>query len=388
MHRAFKFRLYPNQAEQAVLAKQFGHSRFVYNQGLSARKKQFKETGEGLSFSGTTKLLPGMKRELPWLKEADSQVLQQKLRDLDTAYKNFFDGRARYPSFKKKSGKQTIRYPQRFKIEGSRIYLPKVGWVKFKQHRIVEGTPKSATVSKTKSGKYFVSILCNVDIELPPPNRHTAVGIDLGLSSFVVLSTGEKIVNPRFFRKIERKITRAQRRFSRKKKGSANSRKAKRRIALLHERVTNQRADFCHKLSHRLVTKYGLIALEALNIKGMIKNHSLAKSISDAGWGSLVKMCEYKAPWHGSEVRKIGRFFPSSKRCSHCGWVNNDLKLNDRSWTCLCGVTHDRDVNAAVNILIECTVGATESKACGEGASHGNLYIPVQPSLNQEAQGL
>jgi len=388
MHRAFKFRLYPNQAEQAALATQFGHSRFVHNRGLDARKSFYKETGKGLSLSGTTKLLPGMKRELPWLKEADSQVLQQKLRDLDTAYTNFFKGRARYPKFKKKSGKQTIRYPQRFKFNGNRVYLPKVGWVKLKCHRAMEGKPKSVTVSKAKSGKHFVSILCEVDKELPKPNRLTPVGVDLGLTSFAILSTGEKVDSPRFLRKTEQQLVRTQRRLSRKKKGSANRRRARLRVALVHERIANQRADFQNKLSHRLVTEHGLVAMENLNIKGMVKNHCLAKSISDAGWSAFVRMCEYKAPWYGSEVRKVDRFFPSSKRCSRCGWVNGDLRQGDRNWTCVCGVVHDRDINAAINVLIECTVGATESQACGDAVSPCALRGKRLASTNQEAQGL
>lgn len=388
MHKAFKFRLYPNQAEQAALATQFGHSRFVYNQGLDARKKTYQETGKALSLSGTTKLLPGMKQELPWLKEADAQVLQQKLRDLDVAYTNFFKGRARYPKFKKKSGKQTIRYPQRFKFSGNRVYLPKVGWVKFMQHRDMEGQAKSATVSKAKSGKYFVSILCQVDAGLLQPNGLVPVGIDLGLSTFATLSTGEKVSNPRFFRKTERQLARAQRKMSRKKKGSANRRKARLRVALIHERIANQRADFCHKLSHRLATKHGLIAFEDLNIKGMVKSRCLAKSISDAGWAGLVQMCKYKAPQYGSSVRQVDRFFPSTKRCSHCGWINPNLSLEDRLWTCVCGTVHDRDINAAINILIECTVGAMESEACGDAVSHPVLCGKTLASTNQEAQEL
>ncbi len=370
------------------MATQFGHSRFVYNRGLDARKQHYAETGKGLSYNGTANMLPDWKKDLPWLKEADSQVLQQKLKDLDRAYGNFFKGRARYPKFKRKSEKQTIRYPQRFKFDGNRIYLPKVGWVKLKRHRAMEGKPKSVTVSKAKSGQYFVSVLCEVDKDLPAPNGLVPVGVDLGLSSFAILSTGEKIASPKFFRKTERQLARAQRRMSRKKKGSANRRKARVKVALLHERTANQRADFCHKLSHRLVMGHGLIALEDLNVKGMIRNHCLAKSISDASWGAFVRMCEYKAPWYGSEVRKVGTFFPSSKWCSHCGWVNADLKLSDRTWKCVCGVSHDRDVNAAINVLIECTVGTTESQACGDGVSHGNLCVPVQPSAKQEAQEL
>lgn len=388
--KAHKFRLYPNKEQQDNLEIQFGHARFVYNHLLNARKEQYKTTGKGLSCNATIKLLPVLKKDdgTQWLGEADSQVLQQKAQDLDAAYKNFFAGRAKYPNFKKKHDKQSIRYPQRFKLDGNRIYLPKVGKVKIKLHRDIEGTMKNATVSKTKSGKYFVSILCEVKID-PVPNEEPPVGVDLGLKDFAALSTGEKIAHPANLRKSEKRLARLQRKLSKKKKGSNNRAKARLKVARLHEHVANQRKDFVDKLSHRLTTEHGLVALEDLNVKGMVKNHCLAKSISDSGWSMFNRMCEYKAVLNGSEVKRVYRFFPSSKLCRHCGTINKDLKLHHRFWTCTnCGAEHDRDVSAAINILEFRTAGAAESKACGEDVSLSILCDVEQPSAKQEAQRL
>ena len=294
IRRAYKYRIYPNKQQQQQLAVQFGHARFIFNYGLDARKKAFKETGKGLSYTATALLLPKLKQDLPWLKEADSQVLQQKLKDLDTAYVNFFQGRAGYPTFKNKNSHQSIRYPQRFKLTDSQIYLPKVGWVTLVLHRPTEGVLKNATVSKTKSGKYFVSIQCEIEI-CEFSNNLPAVGIDLGLHRFATLSTGEKVAHPAYLRAAEKKLRRLQKAFSRTKKGIANRAKARRRVAVLHEKIANQRSDFLHKLSNRLVRSHGTVRLENLNVAGMVKCHSLAKSISDSGWNTFKLQCEYKS---------------------------------------------------------------------------------------------
>jgi len=241
--KAFKYRLYPNQEQQEKLAIQFGHSRFVYNNALNARKEHFKETGKGLSYSATTKMLPNMKKELEWLKEADSQVLQQKLKDLDRAYVNFFQGRAAYPRFKSKFGNQSVRYPQRFKLEGNKLCLPKVGKVKIVLHRNIEGVAKNVTISKTKSGKYFASIQCETEI-FEFENDLTHVGVDLGIKDFAILSTGEKVAHPSCLRKAEKKLVKLQRKLSKKKKGSANRGKVSLKVARLHEKIANQRKDF------------------------------------------------------------------------------------------------------------------------------------------------
>ena len=387
--KAYKYRLYPNKEQQDNLAIQFGHARFVYNYLLNARKDHFKTVGKGLSCNATIKILPALTKDegTKWLSEADSQVLQQKARDLDNAYKNFFAGRAKYPKFKSKHGDQSIRYPQRFRLGGDRIYLPKVGQIKIKLHRSIEGTMKNATVSKTKSGKYFVSIQCETKIN-SVANEKPPIGVDLGLKDFAVLSSGEKIAHPANLRKSEKRLARLQRKLAKKKKGSNNRTKARLKFARLHEHVASQRKDFVDKLSHRLTTSHGLVALENLNVKGMIKNRCLAKSISDSGWGMFNRMCDYKAVVNGSEVKRVDRFFPSSKLCRHCGTINKDLKLHHRFWTCdNCSAEHDRDVSAAINILNFCTVGATESKACEEDVSLDVFHDVKRTSAKQEAEG-
>lgn len=387
IQKAFKFRIYPNQEQQAALAVQFGHARFVYNMALTARKSHYFEHGKGLNYNDTAYMLTIIKQFVPWLKEADSQVLQQSLKDLDRAYINYFemvkngmlpkpqpgqkprkDGMPLgYPTFKSKYDDQSIRYPQRFEVKGSRIKLPKVGSVRAAFHRPIEGKMKSVTVSKTKSGKFFVSIQCEVEVTDPQP-RKGRVGVDLGLKDFVTLSTGEKVQPPKYLRKSERRLKIRQRRLSRKQKGSNNRAKARLQVAIQHERVARQRKDFHHQLSHSLVERFGLIAFEDLNVNGMLKNHHLAKSIQDAGWSQFVCFCEYKANWTGGQVQKRDRFFASSKLCSVCGQINHQLKLSDREWLCTgCGTLHDRDENAATNVLNGDTVGATEIYACPKG---------------------
>ena len=359
--KAFKFRIKPTEEQKAQFAIQFGHARFVYNWALQRRIDHYKATGKGLSAFGINNELKDLKNDPDtiWLEQADSQTLQQKSGDLDRAYKNFFEGRAKYPRFKSKKARQSIRYPQRFKVEGNKVYLPKVGWVKAIIHRPIEGTMKNCTVSKTKSGQYYISIQCEVEID-EPTYEGDHIGIDLGIKDFAVLSTGEKIDNPKWLRKAEKRLAKAQRSLSRKVKGSENWEKQRVKVAKLHEKVANQRRDFHHKLSHRIVKENRIITLENLNVKGMVRNRKLAKSIADAGWSQFVSMVEYKGKWYGCHAEKINRFFPSSKTCSECGAVNQDLTLSDRTWVCTnCGVVHDRDYNAAINIRNQSTVGAT-----------------------------
>jgi len=388
IQKAFQFRIYPTEEQQKLLAVQFGHARFVSNYYLDLRSKSYQETGKGMNYYQTAKHLVGLKsdREYSWLREADSQVLQQKLGDLEKAFKNYFrmcktgtlpsskgkkprkDGKPRgYPRFKCKRDKQSIRYPQRFKVGEDEIYLPKVGWVPMIQHRHIEGEMKNCTVMKTKSGKYFVSIQCELEVPDPEPRiNEPGVGLDLGLIDFIVTSDGWKVPVAKYLRKSERRLRMLQRSQKRKVKGSKNKEKARKQLALKHEQVANQRRDFPylrrdfpylrrdfhHQLSAKLVQRYGHIGFEDLNIKGMLGNHRLAKSIQDAGWGQFVRFCEYKQEWSGGTTSKADRWFPSSKTCSECGSLNQQLQLSDREWLCLeCGVLHDRDENAAINIL-------------------------------------
>lgn len=367
IRKAFKFRIYPDSEQKDKLSVQFGCARFVYNHYRRVREEFYQETGTGLTYNDcATDLTERLKVDHPWLKDADSQTIQQALMDLDKAYKNFFEGRADYPRFKRKHGKQSVRYPQRFKVEGGHIYLPKVGWVKANLHRKIEGQMKNATVSKTKTGKYFVSIQCEVE-HIQPEKNHNKVGIDLGLTTFATFSTGEKIDNPRNLKVSERRLKIRQRRLSRKVKGSNSRGKARHAVAAIHEKIANQRKDFHHKLSRTIANTFGVIAFESLNVSGMLKNHNLAKAIADAGWNQFVSFVEYKAGWDGREVLRVDRFFPSSKLCSDCGAKHKSLTLNIRQWVCTeCGVIHDRDENAAINILKETTRGARESYAVGD----------------------
>ncbi len=366
--KAFKYRLKPNSDQKAALAIQFGHARFTFNWALGRRKEFYQLNGTGLNYYAQADELRDLKNEddTLWLKQGHSQVLQQKLRDLDRSFVNFFEGRAEYPTFKSKRGKQSIRYPQGFKLDGQSVYLPKVGWVKLILHRPLEGEMKNATVSKTKSGRYFVSIQCETEID-DPIYEGPHVGVDMGLNHFAVLSTGEKIPNPRHLRKSEKRLAKEQRKLSRKVKGSTNREKQRVKVAKVYEQVSDQRRDFHHKLSRRLVNEFGVITFETLHIKGMVRNHKLAKSISDAGWGQFIQFTEYKGAWYGAHVEKIDRFYPSTKTCSGCGVKNQDLTLSDRTWVCQsCGVIHDRDVNAAINIESQSTAGTAETNACGD----------------------
>ena len=356
-----KFRIYPNQTEKARLAVQFGHARFVYNNTLVARKEHYELTGKGLSKFDCNKRITQLKRDenFSWLKEADSQVLQQKSADVDTAYKNFFSHRAGYPSFKNKHDKQTIRYPQRVTFIGNKTDLPKVGQIKTVFHRALLGNQKSVTVSKTKTEKYFISVLCEYEADKP---IHTgpAVGIDLGLKTFLITSDGAKTKHPKLLKEKETKIKKAQQALSRKKKGSKNRQKARLKLAIQHEKLANARKDFHHRESFRLTSEFGFIGTESLKVSNMMKNHCLAKAIGDSGWSEFVRQLEYKSVWKGGYVFKIGTFFPSSKTCFNCKSINKNLTLSDRSWTCSdCGSVLDRDINAAKNILAEATVGAT-----------------------------
>ena len=428
VQKAFKFRLYPTEDQQNELAKQFGHTRFVYNFYLAERKRVYFELGESLNYVDCANAMAELKDDpqYAWLREADSQALQQSLKDLDTAYTNYFrmvregtlppagkkqrkDGMDKgYPTFHSKHDDQSIRYPQRVTVDGDLVYLPKVGKVKAVVHRNVEGKINSATVSKTKSGKYFVSLQC--EMEAPEPadrSNDPEIGLDLGLKDFITPTEGEKIEAPKFYRNNERTLKIRQRRLSRKleaKKhrhwfsdfhaGDKSVKDAAQRVAATHEKIRNRRLDFHHQLSRKLVNQYGLIAFEDLNIKGMMANHHLAKSIGDAGWAQFVNFVTYKQAWAGGEVRHVDRFFPSSKLCHDCGHKNTKLKLSDRTWTCTnCGVIHDRDTNAALNILkrsaessrrSQATVGTTESNAVGNMSSA--LRHSAPESINRHEQ--
>lgn len=358
INKAFSFRFYPAKDQEKFLLNQFGASRFVFNHFLRQRIDFYAthkgEKKQSLNFFDTAKMLTTLKAlpDTAWLNEANSQSLQSVLKHLDIAYNNFFNKRGEFPKFKSKRDKQSFIVPQHFAVTGGHIKMPKIGIVKIVNHRPIEGKPKSVTVSRTKTGKYFASVLCELKKTVKAKKVGGEIGVDLGLKTFAVTSEGQRIESPKYLRKAEAKLKRAQRAVSRKKKGGTNRAKAIKLLAIQHEKVANQRKDFLHKESSRLVCENQEICTENLNVKGMSANYRLAKSIADSGWSEFIRQLTYKSEWHGVRFNQLDRFFPSSKRCFECGWINNGLTLKDREWTCLeCRTVLDRDLNAAKNIF-------------------------------------
>ena len=357
IHKAYKFRLEPNDEQKVLLAKHFGCTRFVYNHFLSERKKQYDETHKSDNYYAQAKKLTELKKDEDyiWLNEINSQTLQHALRHLETAYINFFRGSTKFPNFKSKKSKNSFSVPQHVVVKDGKIYFPKFkDGIKFRQHREIIGTIKSATVSLTPTRKYFVSILTEQTYE-PYSKTNKSVGIDLGIKDFVITSDGRKYKNNKYTKKYQRKLKRAQQHLSRKQKGSSQYEKQRLKVAIIHEKIANCRADNLHKVSTELVRQYDIICVEDLNVKGMVKNHRLAKHIADASWGTFVQFLSYKCELNDKMLVQIGRYYPSSQSCSECGYVNKEVKdLKIREWTCPhCGKHHDRDVNAAKNILKE-----------------------------------
>ncbi|MBD1806266.1 IS200/IS605 family element transposase accessory protein TnpB [Microcoleus sp. FACHB-SPT15] len=361
LHRAVKVRLYPTSEQEMRLAQHFGCARWWWNYGLNKSIETYRDTGKGLGRSALNALLPKLKKDegTAWLGECYSQVLQAVTLNLTTAYKNFFDGRARFPRFKNKHGKQSIQYPQNVQVIDGAVKLPgKVGTVKAKIHRSIEGTIKTVTISKDPSGKYYASILTEVEGENPTPSvEGRVIGADLGIKHFAVTSDGNKVSkyeNPRHLRQHEKNLKRKQQKLARKQKGSNSRHKYSSVVARVYERVGNSRADFLHKLSRKLVNENQVVVVENLHVKGMVRNHNLAKAISDAGWGMFTNFLAYKLEKKGGVLVEIDRWFPSSKLCSNCYYQIDELPLDVRQWTCPhCNTRHDRDGNAATNIRAE-----------------------------------
>jgi len=387
--RAYKYRIYPTDEQKHILARTFGCARFIYNWALRQKTDAFYQEQQRLSYKDLSEALTRLKQqeEYSWLAEVSSVPLQQALRHLDKAFLNFFEGRAQYPTFKKKRRRQSATYTSNaFKWDGTQLTLAKmtepldIRW----SRPLPDGAiPSSVTITKDCADRYFVSLLVEEDITQLEPIEQS-VGADLGLKEFVILSTGETVGNPKFFHKDEKKLAKAQRRHARKQKGSKNRAKARKKVARIHARIADRRRDFLHQLSTRLIRENQTICVESLHVKNMVKNHCLAKAISDVGWSEFVSQLEYKAAWYGRNLVKIDKWYPSSKRCFDCGHLLDSLTLDVRIWTCPeCGVVHDRDLNAARNIH---AVGLTVFEACGEAVRPGAVKTkPGKPQRSRKA---
>ena len=371
--RAYRFRFYPTPDQEAILARTFGCARFAYNHMLRLRTDAWYQRQQRVGYHETSAALTALKKtpEHAWLNEVSSVPVQQALRHLQTAFANFFAKRAKYPNFRQKDGAQSAEYTtSAFKWDGVSLKLAKMNApLAIRWSRTIPKGAKvtTVTVSKDASGRYHVAMLCD-DAVSAKPEASGKVGIDLGLTHFAILSTGEKIAAPNTYRKNEAKLAKLQRRLSKKQKGSANRMKAKLKVARMHAKTADSRRDFLHKLSSRLINENQVIAIESLAVSNMQKNRCLAKSISDASWSEFTRQLEYKAQWYGRTLVGIDKWYPSSKRCSDCGHTVIKMPLNIRAWTCPeCGSTHDRDINAARNVL-----------AAGLAASaHGESVSPM-----------
>ena len=389
MKKTYEFRIYPTDEQKVLLAKHFGHTRWVYNYALSKKIQHYKQTGKTLSRYDIQADLPKLKKDeaTAWLSEVNSQSLQAVLIHLDTAYNKFFTKSGGFPKFKTRKSKQSFEIPKNLTVnfDSGYIELPK-----FKEpirtvfHRQFVGEIRTCHIKRSNAGSYYVTILVEDGVELPSKpeiTKETAIGIDVGIKSFAVTSEGEEISNPRYFVTCQRRLSSIQRSFSRKikskKKGdplSKNAEKQKLKLQLLHEHVANQRKDFLHKVTTRLIRENQTICIEDLNVKGMMKNRKLSKHIGDAGWGMFFQFLRYKSEWYGSNIVTIGRFEPSSKTCSKCGYIKHDLTLKDRAWICpACGENHDRDVNAAINIrdFSFVNTGSDRNTQKSKSARHG-----------------
>ncbi len=384
-NKSFKYRIYPTAEQKQLLAQTFGCVRYVWNTLLDWRSKEYALNGTKINYNSTSKKLTEIKQTTEWLNDVSSVALQQTLRNQDAAFSNFFAKRGKYPKFKRKSNTQSFRLMDTaYRLKDGKLYIAKSkDPIEVRFSRPLEGEHSSITISKDAADRYFVSFCSEVEIEsLPKVDK--IIGVDLGLTDFVITSDGEKIKPLKALIKHQTKLAKLQRRLSKKQKGSNNRNKAKIKVAKVHAKIADSRKDFLHKLSTRLIRENQSIVTEDLNVIGMIKNHKLAKAIADASWSEFVRQLEYKAQWYCRTIVKCSPWYPSSQICSSCGTITDKKPLHIRTWTCDCGVTHDRDINAAINIR---TAGLAEL-ACGAssiGGVKGKTKTPRHGALKQES---
>jgi putative transposase len=388
IHKSYKFRISPDNEQKILLSKHFGATRFVFNRYLNSRKETYLEEKKSLNYYDNANDLTKLKKEeeFVWLKEINSQSLQSSLRNLDTAYNKFFRKQTQFPRFKSKYDKQSFTIPQSVSIEDGKLCIPKFKkGIQINIHRKIEGKLLFATISKSITGNYYVSITCEVEYR-PFEKTNSKVGIDTGIKDLAILSDGKVYENIKTLKTNLKKLKYEQRQLSKKTKGSNSRLRQKSKLARVHEKVTNTRKDYLHKVSTEIIKNHDVICIEDLAVKNMMKNHKLAQAFSDVSLGTFYTMLEYKANWNDKVVVKINRFFPSSKTCNVCNYINQDLTLKDRKWTCLsCNTIHDRDFNASINIKKQGLKILSGSGTDSDIKQKRSKALPLGESMTSEA---